>query len=70
ILGEKLQYHNVAGLTSEIKTGSSKKKAVAMKSEKRRRSFTRPAQTGRKPKQRSFQNANRSSWSQRSQSAA
>jgi ATP-dependent RNA helicase RhlE len=70
ILGEKLQYHNVDGLTSEIQTSPSKKNAVDMKSNKGRRSFAPHMQTRRKPKQRSFQNANRSSWSQRSQSAA
>ena len=70
ILGEKLQYHNVDGLTSEIQLSPSKKNAVDMKSSKRRKSFAPHMQTGRKPKQRSFQNANRSSWSHRSQSAA
>jgi ATP-dependent RNA helicase RhlE len=70
ILGDKLQYHNVIGLTSEIQTSRSKKNVPDMKSDKRRKSFARPTQTGRKPKLRSFDNANRSSWSQRSQSAA
>ena len=70
ILGEKLQYQNVAGLTSEIQKSSSKKNAPDMKSGNRRKSFAHPTQTRRKPKQRSFDNANRSSWSQRAQSAA
>jgi superfamily II DNA/RNA helicase len=70
ILGEKLQYQNVDGLTSEIQNSSAKKNAPDMKSDNRRRSFTRPSQTRRKPKQRSFQNANRSSWSHRSPSAS
>ncbi len=70
ILGEKLQYHSVDGLTAEIQTSPSKKNTIDMKSNRRRRSFARPMQTRRKPKQRSFQNANRSSWSHRSQSAA
>ncbi|MBN1473359.1 MAG: DEAD/DEAH box helicase [Syntrophaceae bacterium] len=70
ILGEKLQYHNVDGLTSEIHNSSSKKNTVDMKSINRRKSFAPHMQTRRKPKQRSFGNANRSSWSQRSQSAA
>jgi len=70
ILGEKLQYHNVAGLTSEIQKSSSKNNSPDMKSRNQRRPFARPAQTRRKPKQRSFQNTNRSSWSHRSQSAA
>jgi ATP-dependent RNA helicase RhlE len=70
ILGEKLQYHSVDGLTTEIQNSPSKQNTIDMKSNERRRSFARPMQTKRKPKQRSFQNANRSSWSQRSQSAA
>ncbi len=70
ILGEKLQYQSVDGLTSEIQISSSKQNASDMKSNRRRRSFAQHTQTRRKPKQRSFQNANRSSWSQRSQSAA
>ena len=70
ILGEKLQYQSVDGLTSEIQPSPSKKNAVDMKSNKRRGSFAPHMQTRRKPKQRSFQNANRSSWSHRSQSAA
>ena len=70
ILGEKLQYHNVAGLTSEIQKSSSKNNSPDMKSRNQRRPFARPAQTRRKPKQRSFGNTNRSSWSHRSQSTA
>jgi ATP-dependent RNA helicase RhlE len=70
ILGEKLQYQSVDGLTTEILTSPSKQNTIDMKSNKRRRSFARPMQTRRKPKQRSFQNADRSSWSHRSQSAA
>lgn len=70
ILGEKLQYHSVDGLTTEIQTSPSKQNTSDMKSHRRRRSFAQHTQTRRKPKQRSFQNANRSSWSQRSQSAA
>lgn len=70
ILGEKLQYHSVDGLTTEIQLSPSKQNTIDMKSNKRRRSFTRPMQTRRKPKQRSFQNATRSAWSHRSQSAA
>jgi len=70
ILGEKLQYHSVDGLTTDIQLSSSKQNTIDMKSNKQRRLFARPIQTRRKPKQRSFQNANRSSWSHRSQSAA
>ncbi|HEX7416211.1 MAG TPA: DEAD/DEAH box helicase [Smithellaceae bacterium] len=70
ILGEKLQYHSVDGLTTEIQTSPSKQNTIDMKSNKRRGSFARHTQTRRKPQQRSFQNANRSSWSHRSQSAA
>ncbi|MGA2526512.1 MAG: DEAD/DEAH box helicase [Smithellaceae bacterium] len=71
ILGEKLQYQSVDGLTTEIQTSpSNKQNTIDLKSNKRRRSFAPHMQTRRKPKQRSFQNAHRSSWSHRSQSAA
>jgi ATP-dependent RNA helicase RhlE len=69
ILGEKLQYHSVDGLTTEIQTSPSKQNTIDTKSNKQGRSFARPIQTGRKPKQHSFRNANRSAWSHRSQSA-
>ena len=68
VLGEKLQYHSVDGLTISMPLTATPAPARrnnnsnGRKPEKSRRPFTLSAKTNRKPVQRSFTSANRQSW--------
>ena len=68
VLGEKLQYHSVDGLTISMPLTATPAPAHrnnnsnGRKPEKSRRPFTLSAKTNRKPVQRSFTSANRQSW--------
>ena len=68
VLGEKLQYHSVDGLTISMPLTATPAPARrnnnsnGRKPEKSRRPFTLSAKTNRKPVQRSFTSENRQSW--------
>jgi ATP-dependent RNA helicase RhlE len=68
VLGEKLQYHSVDGLTISMPLSPTAAPARrnnnsnVRKPDKSRRPFTLSAKTNRKPVQRSFTSANRQSW--------
>ena len=68
VLGEKLQYHSVDGLTITMPLTATPAPARrnnnsnGRKPEKSRRPFTLSAKTNRKPVQRSFTSENRQSW--------
>jgi ATP-dependent RNA helicase RhlE len=68
VLGEKLQYHSVDGLTISMPLTATPAPARrnnnsnGRKPDKSRRPFTLSAKTNRKPVQRSFTSANRQSW--------
>jgi len=70
VLGEKLQYRSVDGLTSGMPSDKapahSNRGANEMKFNGGRKLFSTRTQTKRRPTQRSFDNSNRSLWSPRS----
>jgi len=70
VLGEKLQYRSVDGLTTGMPSDKipahSNRGANEMKFNRGRKIFSTPTQPKRRPTQRSFDNADRSLWSPRS----
>jgi hypothetical protein len=67
VLGEKLQYQNVDGLTMSMPvydsaTAQRKSRGNGGKPNNGRNHFSPKARTNSRPKQRSFESSNRSQW--------